>query len=151
VIILTGILFDILGTAATAATETPFHAKAAKKVKGARQSIYLVSNADKVANFANDVIGDIAGTVSGALGISLVIYITTRIESLDQLTMTILVTATIAALTVGGKAFGKKTAVTHANEIIFLAGKVLFRVEQFTGARIFGNNVKTKRTKKEKR
>jgi len=150
VIILTGILFDILGTAATAATEMPFHAKAAKKVNGSRESIYLVRNADKVANFANDVIGDIAGTVSGALGISLVLYITTRIQNLDQLYLTVLITATIAALTVGGKAAGKKTAVIHANEIIFLAGKIIFRIEQITGIKIFGNNAKKPRTKKRK-
>ncbi|MCL0043818.1 hypothetical protein M1M96_01885, partial [Peptococcaceae bacterium] len=53
IIIFVGIVFDTFGTAATAAREKPFHAMAAKKVLGAKQSIYLVRNADRVANIAN--------------------------------------------------------------------------------------------------
>jgi hypothetical protein len=41
VIIFTGILFDMIGIAATAADETPLLAKAAKKTAGAREALYL--------------------------------------------------------------------------------------------------------------
>jgi hypothetical protein len=63
-IIFLGIFFDIIGTAATAASMPPFNARAAKKVSGAQQAVKIVQNADRVANFCNDVIGDIAGTLS---------------------------------------------------------------------------------------
>ena len=41
---------------------------ASKKVPGAKQAIWLVKNADAVANFCNDVVGDVAGAVTGAAG-----------------------------------------------------------------------------------
>ena len=61
-----GILFDVIGVAATAATEKRFHSMAARKVKGAKQSIWIIRNAEKVGSFCNDVVGDISGIISGA-------------------------------------------------------------------------------------
>src|SRR5690606_499240 len=57
-IIFVGIIFDMIGIAAAAAEEAPFLAKAAKKVPGAREALYIVRNADRFSNFCNDVIGD---------------------------------------------------------------------------------------------
>lgn len=68
IIILIGILSDIIGVSVTAADEVPFHSMASRKVKGAKTSVFLIRNADKVSNFCNDVIGDICGVVSGATG-----------------------------------------------------------------------------------
>lgn len=144
IIILTGIIADIIGTSATAASESPFHARAAKKLRGAREGVYLVRNADRVANICNDVIGDIAGTVSGALGIALVMQILLYWEEANQVLLNMLVTALIAALTVGGKAAGKSIAIRRANEVIFLVGKALAAVEALTGIKFFQNN-KTKK------
>ena len=67
-IIAFGVVLDTVGTAVTAANETPFHSMAAKKVPGAKLAVKLVRNADKVSNFCNDVIGDICGIVSGTAG-----------------------------------------------------------------------------------
>lgn len=125
VIIVVNVVADILGTAATAAREAPFHAKAAKKVFGAQQGVYLLRNADRVANFANDFVGDIAGTLAGALGISIIIQLSRGRPALDIVTLNVLITACIAGLTVGGKAVGKYVALTYANEVIFLAGRIL--------------------------
>ncbi len=58
-VILTGIISDLIATAVTAADEVPFHAKAADKKRGAKQSVKLIKNADKVSNVCGDVIGDI--------------------------------------------------------------------------------------------
>ncbi|WP_066637553.1 hypothetical protein [Desulfolucanica intricata] len=135
-IILIGIIADVIGTAVTAATEAPFHARASKKVPGAQQGVALIRNADKVANIANDVIGDIAGTVSGALGISLVVQIITYQQNLDQLLLNILITGLIASLTVGGKAAGKRLAITRANEVIFTVGRLLAGLEKITGIKL---------------
>lgn len=136
IIILVGILFDIVGTAATAATETIFHARASKRVTGAKESVYLVRNADRVANIANDVIGDIAGTVSGAVGISLMLQIISYYPGINRFLLTMITTAMIAALTVGGKAFGKKLALSRANEIIFIVGIIFAHIEKITGLSI---------------
>lgn len=42
IIILFGILFDIIGVAAAAADESALNAKAAKKIPGAREGVYLL-------------------------------------------------------------------------------------------------------------
>ena len=54
-----GILFDIIGVAVTVAKEEELHAKASKKIQGAKTSIKLIRNSAKVANICADVIGDI--------------------------------------------------------------------------------------------
>ncbi len=133
VIILVGILADILGVSVTAASEVPLHAKAAKKIPGASEGVFLIRNADRVANLMNDVVGDIAGTVSGALGIALVVQILTRWQELSQPALNMLLTAVIAALTVGGKAVGKRIALTYAEDIVYITGKFLHGVSVVTG------------------
>lgn len=65
-IVLTGILFDIIGVAVTAADEVPFHAMASRKVPEAEDALRLIRNAGKVSSFCNDVIGDICGVISGS-------------------------------------------------------------------------------------
>ncbi|MFA7467830.1 MAG: hypothetical protein WCY82_06140 [Desulfotomaculaceae bacterium] len=136
VIILVGITSDLVGTSVAAADEKPFHAKASKRVKGARESVLLIRNADRVANIANDVVGDIAGTVSGALGIALVLQIIQMWEDLQLTTLNMLITAFIASLTVGGKAFGKKIALSHPNDVIFFVGRLIATISGITGIRV---------------
>jgi len=135
-IIFVGITADLVGTSVAAADERPFHAKASKRVKGARESLLLIRNADRVANISNDVVGDIAGTVSGALGIALVLQIIQMWEELNLSTLNMLITALIAALTVGGKAFGKKIAISRPNDVIFFVGRLIATVSGITGIRV---------------
>lgn len=125
IIIAVNIAFDTVGTAATAASEAPLNAMAARKVTGAQEALMLVKNADKVANFANDVIGDIAGTVAGALGISFMAQVALRNPDVKGLWLNILVTAVIASVTVTGKAMGKRLAVTQPNRVVFFTGRVI--------------------------
>jgi Mg2+/Co2+ transporter CorB len=144
VIIFTGVIFDMLGTAVTAANESPFHAKAAKRVLGAQQGIMLIRNADRVANISNDVIGDIAGTVSGALGISIVARIALQNKSWDAFILNILITACVASLTITGKALGKKFALDNCDKIIFFVGKLIAHVEKTIGRDPFRKNRRNK-------
>src|SRR5699024_1727526 len=65
-IVLIGVVFDIIGVAVTAVNLKPFHSMAAKKIHGSKQSIFIARHADRVANFCNDVVGDISGVVSGS-------------------------------------------------------------------------------------
>ena len=145
IIILVGILADILGVSVTAASEAPLHAKASKKVKGAAEGVFLIRNADRVANLANDVVGDIAGTVSGALGISLVLQLLLYWKESSQLLLNMLLTAVIAAATVGGKAYGKRIALVHAEEIVFMAGRLMHGISRLTGKDFTTKSKKTSR------
>lgn len=137
-IIAIGIVFDMIGVATTIASEKPFHAKAAKKVNGASHAIMIVRNADKVATFCNDVVGDICGTVSGALGAAIIFQIVAGKVYLNQYesVFSMLITGLVAAFTVGGKAAGKRTAMQDSEQIIFAVGRAISRIETATGLRL---------------
>ena len=71
-----GIVFDMIGVASTSATEKEFHSMAAHRVRGAREAVWMVRNAEKVSSICNDVVGDICGIISGATGALIVAHIT---------------------------------------------------------------------------
>lgn len=131
VVVLIGIFFDLIGTAAAAADVAPLNAKAARKEAGAKRSVYLVQHAEHVANFCNDVAGDISGIISGTLAAIIVFKIVINIPS-DQAEfyLGILLTALVAALTVGGKAWGKSIAINHATEVMLFTGLLINRLEK---------------------
>lgn len=141
-IIFVGVAFDVIGVAATAAEETPLHAMAADKVPGARQAVWLVRNADRVASFASDLVGDVAGTLSGAVAAILVVRVAASLaagrggELVPEPTLSAVMVGIVAALTVGGKAWGKKLAVERANAIVARVGQVLHFGERVLGVRL---------------
>ncbi len=123
IIVLINIIFDIIGTAVTAAEETPFHAMASRKLFGARQAIKLIRNADKVSNVCNDVIGDICGIISGAAGAYIIIRIIGQSDKISLAEM--VMSGIITALTVGGKALGKTIALHNSNYIIYKVSVII--------------------------
>lgn len=122
-IVLINILFDIIGTATTAADETPFHAMASRKLYGAKQAIKLIRNADKVSNLCNDVVGDICGVISGSASAIIIVLFVTEKKGLNI--MELVITGAVASLTVGGKALGKIIAIGNCNYIVYKVGVVL--------------------------
>ena len=124
-IILVGILFDIIGVAVTTADEPPFHSMAAKKIPAAIMAIRLVKGKDKVSNFCNDVVGDICGIVSGSAAAAVVAYIITSFPGLNSFIMSLVITSTVAALTVGGKAMGKSVAMKYSNSIVYSVARIM--------------------------
>lgn len=130
-----GVVFDIVGIAATAATEAPHHARAANRVFGARQAVYLVRNADKVANFTNDIVGDIAGTLSGVMVATIMLDIVLYYPSLQahEIWLNTGMLALVASLNITGKAMGKTFAINEANHIIGVVGGLLASLEKVTG------------------
>lgn len=122
--ILIGILFDMIGIAITLADISTFNSMAAKKVKGAPIAIKLIKNSEKASSFCNDVIGDICGIVSGSAGVALSVILANKFN-LNLFAITLTITAVIAALTIGGKAIGKATAINRSTYILFGFSKVL--------------------------
>lgn len=120
-----GIVFDIIGTAVTAAEEVPFHSMASAKKKGAKESLNLIKNSDRVANVCNDVIGDICGVLSGAMGALISASISGKTSSLSFAIITLLVTATITAFTVLIKGLFKEVAINNCNKIIEVIGRII--------------------------
>lgn len=132
-----GISFDILGTSVTAADVTPLNAMAAKRLSGARQAIFLVRNADRVANFANDVVGDVTGAVTGAAGSTVAMQLSTGRDLTDTL-LSLAIIGLVAGLTVGGKAAGKTFAIEHATDVLVLVGRAIHTVERMIGRSLTG-------------
>ncbi|WP_163969955.1 hypothetical protein [Oceanobacillus halotolerans] len=151
-IVLLGVVFDMLGIAATAASETPFHAMAAEKVNGAKESIVIVRNADKFASFCNDVIGDISGIISGTASAIVVLQISMIFGNGDgstlQIVLQVIITSLVAALTVGGKAVGKFLAIHYSTTIIFFSGKVIGLIQDNLKVRILPKDKKSSKSKK---
>ena len=125
-VIFLGIIFDIIGISVTSATEVPFHSKSTRGHTGSKEAIALIRNAEKVSSFCNDVIGDIAGVISGGLAAAIVTLIHAKYSFFNAVILNFLLTAIVAALTVGGKAMGKGFAIRNSEQIITRVGKVVF-------------------------
>ena len=125
-IILIGIIFDIIGMAVASADEKPFHAMAARKVAGAKESIALLRNAERVSSICNDVVGDICGVVSGSASALIASQILAKFEFSWPQIVSLCMSALAAGLTVGGKAIGKSFAVNSSTEIVHGVGRAVY-------------------------
>ena len=123
-IIVTGVMSDMVGVAATVAKEEPFNAKASKKIFGAKYGLYLAQHGERVASLMCDIVGDICGTVSGAIGAVIVLRIVNN-YGIQQMFINLIIIGFISAMTVGGKAYCKRFGIKKSEEIIFFAGKFL--------------------------
>jgi len=129
-IILVGVISDTIGIAVAAAKEQPFHSMAAQNIPSARYSVSLVRNAGPVSNFCNDVIGDIAGIVSGAaIAIILVQIMALGLPFVNLATLSVVLSGIVASITVGGKAIGKELALSNWEGIVGFVGKVLYLLD----------------------
>jgi len=126
IIVLIGILFDIIGMAVATADEKPFHSMAARKVRGAQDSIRLLRNAERVSSICNDVVGDICGVVSGSASATIAAQVLHNFEFTFPQLVTLLMSALVAGLTVGGKAIGKTFAIHSCTKIVYTVGRVIW-------------------------
>ncbi len=109
---------DVLANAIISCKIDCFHAMASNKIKGAKRSVTFCRNATKLSSIFADVIGDICGIVSGAAGTALVVHIAVA-GTAEELVASIMVSAVIGALTVGGKAIFKHFAIKYNKQIVF--------------------------------
>ena len=72
----------------------------------------------------NDVVGDISGIISGATGAAVVSMLVNDMRVSAVLTQ-LFITGLIAALTIGGKAFGKSIGIGFNHQIVFFVGKLI--------------------------
>lgn len=137
-LIVIAIVFDAIGVAVTSCDLSPLLAMAARKVHGAAVAVKLVKNAEKVSNICNDVIGDMAGIISGTCAAAIVIKF--AVNNPNMYLFNILMSSCVSAITVGGKAFFKGIAIKNSKEMVLFAGRILS---------VF-YHPKTKKTKKNK-
>ena len=127
-IVLIGIIFDIIGVAVTSADEKPFHSMAARKVPGAQEAIRLLRQAERVSSICNDVVGDICGVVSGSASATIAAQVIASMDFSWPQVITLLLSALVAGLTVGGKAIGKTVAIGSCTTIVHTVGKLVWAI-----------------------
>ena len=125
-IVLIGIVFDIIGVAVTSADEKPFHSMAARKVPGGLEAIRLLRNAERVSSICNDVVGDICGVVSGSASATIAAQVLQNFDFTWPQIVSLLMSALVAGLTVGGKAIGKTFAINSCTQIVSGVGSVIY-------------------------
>ena len=120
------VITDMIGVSVTACSPEPFTAMASRKVKGAKEALILIKNADKVASLSADVMGDVCSILSGAAGAAIVAKLTASITSeAGSILVASLVSAFIAGLTIFGKAISKKISIDKCDKIVLLLGKII--------------------------
>lgn len=124
-VIALGVVFDVIGLAVATADIRPFNSMAANRLRTGQKAVWLINNAEKVSSFCNDIVGDIAGVVSGATGVAIAIKIFASAEAEAAFIFTLCITSLIAALTVGLKAAGKSIAIKYSEKIVLFSAKVL--------------------------
>ncbi|WP_458862016.1 hypothetical protein [Acidaminobacterium chupaoyuni] len=127
-----GILFDIIGISATSCDEKSFHSMAARRVVGAKEGIWLLKNAEKVASICNDVVGDICGIISGATGAAISAMLI-RSTTLHPVIVPLVITGLIASLTIGGKALGKTVAIRRGRDVVYITAKAIHFIKSIFG------------------
>ena len=131
VIIFLGILFDTIGMAVATADEKPFHSMAARKVPGAQDAIRLLRNAERVSSICCDVVGDICGVVGGAASAAIAVRLVQSFTFGWPNLVSLLMSALVAGLTVGGKAIGKFLAINSCTKIVYVVGKLIYSLRRF--------------------
>ena len=125
-IVLLGIIFDVIGVAVTSADEKPFHSMAARKVPGSLESLRLLRNAERVSSICNDVVGDICGVVSGSASATIAVQVLQNFGFTLPQVVSLLMSALVAGLTVGGKAIGKTFAIKSCTQIVATVGRIIY-------------------------
>ncbi len=107
---------DAIAIATTACDLAPLLAMASRKEKGAKTAIFLVKNAEKVSSIFADVVGDIAGLLSGTF----IIIISIRFfkEGRALTIANLILSAVIGSLIISGKAIVKVFALKHPKKIV---------------------------------
>lgn len=123
IVISLGIMFDMIGTSVLTSKESTFHAMNSRKIKGAKEAIWILKNNAQVSNLCLDVFGDVFGILSGSLGAVLAISIAS-ITNISMPVISVLVGAFISGVTVGGKAGFKNVAIKNSDYIVFTVAKI---------------------------
>ena len=124
-LIVGNVVFDGIGIAAATADEAEVKRLSKHCGRSEKIAIYIVENADIVSNVCNDVIGDICGVISGSAAAVISARVLLLSKSGSEIFITLLLSAVVSGVTVGGKACGKSLAMNSSTAVVRTAAKVL--------------------------
>jgi hypothetical protein len=125
-----GVISDGLGVASARAKEGPLLSMASRRIIGAREALWFVRNAAKVSSVCNDVLGDVAATISGALAVAVSFSVQAAYPDISWLLATSAAVGVASALSVGGKALFKPVALKYAESMILFLGRARYYVNR---------------------
>ena len=126
ILMLIGIAFDCVGVATTACDENVLNEMIASKVRGAKEAMIFVKNAEKVSVICCDIVGDVCGVLCGAAGAAIVTkFIGEGADASLTILVSALVSGVIAGLTIFGKSIEKGLAVNKSEKILLIVGRVI--------------------------
>lgn len=123
--ILIAVVFDGIGVSVTSCDTAAVKKLLQYDKKRVKIAVVLTGNAEKVNNICADVIGDMCGVLCGACGAMIASVTFGHAASALSHFATIITSATVAGLTVGGKAFMKSIAVKNADKYVVMTVKAL--------------------------
>ncbi len=135
VVILIGILGDGIGLASARAKKERLLAMASRKVYGAREALWFVRNAPRVSSVFNDLLGDVAATLSGAIAVALTFRLGKAVKGVSTALMASIGVGVVSALTVGGKALFKPFALRYAEAMTLFMGRTRRLMNRVLGGR----------------
>ncbi len=124
-LILASIAFDGIGVATASCNPSDFKDDAKRRVYGGKTALRLVENNEKVSNVCNDVIGDTFGIISGSCSVAIVLKLAEICPTGWQKLLTIGISSVISAVTIGGKALLKESAITNAKDFVKFVASIL--------------------------
>lgn len=125
-VVAAGVAGDVIGIAATRAKEPWLLSMASAKVSGAKEALWFTRNASRVSSVFNDLMGDVAATLSGALVVSMTYKMRIYFSPSYWLILTGIGVGLTSFLGVSAKAFLKPVTLRYAENIILLLGKVRY-------------------------
>jgi len=130
--VMLGVIFDIIGLAVATTDIKPFNSMSARKVRGGKQGVAMIKNADRVSSFCNDIIGDICSVVSGSVAAAITVKIVQSSKNASEVFVNLLVCGIVSALTVGLKAVGKTVGMNYGKTVVMTVAKLLSMFEKKT-------------------
>lgn len=125
-----GVLFDMIGIAFASSTDKSFHAMASKiRHNSVNTAKKLIKNSAKVSAICNDVIGDICNIMSGT-AIVIISENISKTYNLNHTMLLLITTSFIAAITIGGKAYGKSIAINNKDAIIIKVATIISKIKR---------------------
>ena len=95
----------------------------------ATEAIRLLRKAERVSSFCNDVVGDICGVISGSASAVIAAQAVLGMPTVLSRAVQLLMSALVAGVTVGGKAFGKSIAMNNSTAIIHTAARLIYGIK----------------------
>ncbi len=122
------IFFDGVAISVTTCDLKSLNSMAAQKVKNADIAVKLCKNGDKVASISADVVGDIAGILSGVCLGAIVLEIVKLAKISQDIKITVIsatISGVISAITIGGKAFMKSVAMAKNLQYVMVCATII--------------------------